>query len=652
MLFRSDGTERPDTRQDAGDREMIQAFLTHTPQDAGRRRARAREGILGAARRGSRLCLSLLVLLLSLSPAQAQAPAQIPVAAQATRPNIVLILFDDVALMDLGAYGGEARTPNIDSLAARGALFRDHHSSPLCSPSRAMLLTGLDSHETGVSTIEEVLAPAQRNQKGYSLRLESGVATLADHLKASGYRTLMTGKWHLGHGEGDLPPAHGFDRSLALDASGADNWSARPYMPYYNDAPWFEDGQRTQLPERFYSSELLVDRLIGYINETPAGSAPFFSYLSLQAVHIPVQAPERFIASYKGRFDEGWEALREARWKRAQAIGLVREGAPLAPLPERLRPWSSLSTDEQAIHARSMEVYSGMIEAADYHIGRLIDAIEARGELDRTLFVITSDNGPEPSDPVHAPGMNLWMGLHNYHWRLEGLGGPGSLAFIGPEWAASVSSPSSMFKFLASEGGLRTPLIISGPGVAPGVRPKERSFVMDVAPTLLDLAGTPALSSADIRPMRGISLKGALVAGGETALASRGPEDGVGIEVSGNAAFFRGEYKLTRNLPVWGDGRWRLYNIALDPGETQDLSAAQPDLFASMLKGYDTYAAEVGVVDLPPAYSNEVQILINSLTRQAGFLWPYLAGILGLIVLAPVAFVLLRRRRRSGQKAP
>lgn len=622
---------------------MTAARLQRRLRDMARRDVRV-EATLTRLVRPLALALSALCWLAAAARAETPQPT--------SRPNIVVILFDDVALMDLGAYGGEARTPHIDRLAREGALFRNHHTSPLCSPSRAMLLTGLDSHETGVSTIEEVLPAAQKNRKGYSLRLEEGVLTIADHLKAAGYRTLMAGKWHLGHGEGDLPSSHGFDRSLALDASGADNWAAKPYMPYYKDAPWFEDGRPVQLPDSFYSSELLVDRLIGYMGETPPGSAPLFAYLSLQAVHIPVQAPASFTRSYAGRFDAGWEALREARWTRAKETGLIPQNAPLAPLPEGLRAWSDLSAEERAIYARSMEVYSGMLEAADHHIGRLIEAIEARGDLDNTLFVITSDNGPEPSNPVNAHGMDLWMKLNNYHWRLEDLGGPGSLAFVGPEWAASLSSPGSMFKFLASQGGLHVPLILSGPGVGPDLRIAERSFVSDVTPTLLDLAGVAPLRPAGAIPIRGLSLKGLLTppdAAGGAPIAI--PERGLGVEVSGNSAFFRGDYKIVRNMPVWGDGTWRLYNLALDPGETRDLAGEEPDVFASMLKGYETYAAEVGVLALPDNYSSQIQIVINTVTRQAGFYWPYLVALLGLIILLPagaIALWLRARRRRSG----
>jgi len=581
----------------------------------------------------------IAALCLGALPAQSQ-----PVETQPRRkPNIVLILVDDAAFMDFGAFGGEAKTPNIDRLAAMGAMMTNYHTSPLCSPSRAMLLTGMDSHRTGVSTIEEVLPPELKGKPGYTLRLEPGVMTLADRLKAAGYRTLMSGKWHLGHGPGDLPNEHGFDRSLALDASGADNWAAKSYMPYYDHAPWFEDGKPAALPESFYSSELLVDRLIGYIDEGAAG-APWFGYLAFQAVHIPVQAPKEFSDNYKGRFDQGWEALRRARWERAKALGVVPAEAPYAAMAETLRPWASVPEDDRTKYARAMEVYSGMIEAMDHHIGRLIAHVEQRGELANTIFVVTSDNGPEPSDPVHERWMDIWMAFNGYHWNLEGMGEKGSLGFIGPEWASSVSAPASGYKFYASDGGLRVPMVMAGPGIPAG-RQSGLSFVTDVAPTLLELAGVSLAGPADARPMTGRSL--APVFAGMAASAY-GPEDAFGIEVSGNAALFRGPWKITRNMPPVGDGQWRLYDLLADPAEVNDLSKAQPEVFASMLAGYEAYAAGSGVLPLPEGYQVETQVRRNAIGRQLAFHGVTLAlvgaGLLALIGL--LVFWLLRRRKQ------
>jgi arylsulfatase/uncharacterized sulfatase len=562
-------------------------------------------------------------------------------ATSTARPNIVLILFDDLALMDLGAYGGEARSPNIDRLARQGAMFTGYHTSPLCTPSRAMLLTGLDNHRAGAATIEEILPPQMRKQPGYRLRIEPEVLTLAERLKAEGYRTLMAGKWHLGHGPGELPDGQGFDRSLALDASGADNWAAKPYMPYYTKAPWFEDGRPAQMPKHFYSSDLLVDRLTRNLDEAPPGRAPFFAYLAFQAVHIPVQAPSAYADGYRGRFDGGWAQLRQARVERARAMGLLPAGAAVDGFSPNAREWESLDAGERRIAARSMEVYAGMIEAADAAVGRLVKRLEARGELANTVFVITSDNGPEPSDPVHQPSMNFWMRTHGYAWRLEGLGGPGSLNFIGPEWAEAVAAPGRRYKFYASEGGIRAPLIISGPGVVPGRRIGGLTFVTDVAPTLAEFGGTRATPEAPA--MDGHSLR-ALLGGGTQPV--RGPDEVLGLEVSGNSALFRGDYKIVRDMPPLGDGGWRLYNLAADPGETRDLSTAEPERLKAMLADYAAYEQRVGVAALPPGYTSQKQLAANAIARQL----PFLATVAGgtLLLLGGLGYLAWRALRRRG----
>lgn len=572
-----------------------------------------------------------LVLLAVASFGAAAAAAPEPETPR--RPNLVLILIDDAAYMDLGAYGGEAHTPNIDQLAERGTRFTSYHTSPLCAPSRAMLLTGVDSHRTGIATIPEVLPRAHRGQPGYTMRLEPGVTTIATRLRAAGYRTYMTGKWHLGHGPGDLPADHGFDRSFVLDASGADNWEQKPYMPYYRTADWFEDRQPARLPEDFYSSEFLVDRMIDYLEE-PArdAEAPFFAYVSFQAVHIPVQAPREFTARYAGRFDRGWEALRHARWQRAKAMGLIPEDARITPMPERLRRWESLSSDERALYARSMAVYAGMLEAMDHHVGRLLAALDARGELENTIFVVTSDNGPEPSHPVGEPGFVPWMLLQGYSRDLETLGERGSYAFIGPEWASAAASPGSLFKFYTSEGGVRVPLIVSGPGVS-ARRVAAPAFVIDVVPTLLEFAGLDPAPTDGTVPIHGTSLRALLA--GETERV-RPPDQPVGIEVGGNAALFRGDHKLVRVMPPWGDGVWRLYDLARDPGETKDRSDAEPGRKIQMLADYDAYAAEMGVLPMPAGYDVHRQIAINSIRKQLGYYGWMLA--LGMLIVAGVIY--------------
>lgn len=568
-----------------------------------------------------------------------------PANAQTDKPNFVIMLIDDAAFMDLGIYGGEASTPNIDALARGGAMFTHYYTSPLCSPSRAMLLTGMDNHLTGVATIPEVLPREHEGKPGYTMSLEPGVVTLATRLKPAGYRTLMTGKWHLGSGKGDLPSAHGFDRSFALDASGADNFEDKSYMPYYADAPWYEDGKSASLPDNFYSSEFIVDKMVDYLGATNSNQ-PFFAYLAFQAIHIPVQAPREFIQKYQGVYDAGWDETRRARWERAQQLGYIPEGAPLADMPAHLRPWSSLTAEDQRLYAARMEANAAMLEAMDFHIGRLIDHLRETGELENTVFILTSDNGPEPSRGDTDERLAFWMKMNGYHLALEGMGEKGSWAFIGPEWAMAAASPFDKFKFLGAEGGVRVPFIVSGAGVPEGIRLDARAFVTDIAPTLLAMAGVPE-SFEGAKPMTGKNLVPLLQGVVDSV---RGPEEAIVIEVSGNVAVVKGDYKLTRNQKPHGDGKWRLHDIARDPGEVTDLSASLPEVREDMLREYADYSARVGVLEVPEGYDSIAEVTRHTLARQRAQYAPYLIGGVAVLLalIAGLVFLLRRRKRRAG----
>ena len=562
------------------------------------------------------------------------------------RPNVVVLLVDDAALMDFGVYGGEAHTPNIDALAARGAMFTEYRSSPLCAPSRAMLLTGMDNHRNGVATIPEVIPPEQVGKPGYTLSLEPGVATLADYLRADGYRTYMVGKWHLGSEPGDLPVSHGFDRSFALDASGADNWEEKSFMPFYDHAPWFEDGKPAHLPKDFYSSKFIVNKMIDYIDSGNADQ-PFFAYVAFQAIHIPVQAPAEFTAHYKGVYDQGWEALREARYERAKAEGLIPQDAKLAPMPKDSRRWNSLSKDEQKLYTARMEVNAGMLEAMDFYVGKLIAHLKEKGVYDNTIFVVTSDNGPAPSRGDNNLILKLWMKFHGYHLGLDHIGEKGSWGFIGPEWANAAAAPGDLYKFYAASGGVRVPFVMAGPGV-PHERISSFAMVTDVAPTVLALAGvTP--DEKGLRPMTGRSLVPVL--DGKVA-ETYGPNDPVGIEVSGNTGFYLGGYKITRNMAPEGDGTWRLYDINADPGETTDLSSSKPEMKRKLLAAYKTYTEEMGVLPMPADYSSTKQLDQNSRERIFA-LHPWIPIVRNIVLLAILvafawgAWAIVRRVRRG-----
>ncbi|MFN3933144.1 MAG: arylsulfatase [Parvibaculum sp.] len=559
--------------------------------------------------------------------------AAAPAEAQDSRPNIVVILADDAGFSDFGAYGSEISTPNIDALAARGALFSNFHASPVCAPSRAMLLTGMTSHLAGVGNLPETLPPQHQGAPGYLGRLADDVVTVAALLRQAGYRTAVTGKWHLGHEPSALPPAHGFDRSFVLDASGADNWEQRSYLPIYPDAPWFEDGKPATLPEDFYSSKFIVDKAIDYIDEGDGAAAPFFAYLAFQAIHIPVQAPREFVEKYEGVYAEGWEALRRKRFENVVARGLVPEGTELGPMPDGLRAWETLSEREKALFAKSMAVNAAMLEAMDFHIGRFIGHLKQRGEFENTVFFILSDNGPEPNAPTDIPGFSQWLWWEGYSRDVETLGEKGTYAFIGPEFASAAASPGAFFKLYAGEGGIRVPFIVAGAGIPAAGQVADFSFITDIAPTILDLANVEQVSAFDgraVKPMTGRSLM-PLLSG---VAPHYGPEDAVGLEAAGNAALFRGNYKLVRNMPPHGDGAWYLYDMAVDPGETRDLAAERPELFEAMRAAYERFARDSGVLDMPPGYEQMAEIAKKWMEKNG---WYIAAVLLALVYLAAAA---------------
>jgi len=567
--------------------------------------------------------------------------SQLALTAQAEQPNFVVILVDDAGLMDFSSFGGEAQTPNIDALSEAGMSFSNYRTSPMCAPTRAMLLTGLTSHKAGVGALPEIMTPEQRRSPAYSQRLLPGVETIAGKLQAGGYQTFMTGKWHLGHEPGDLPNHHGFDRSFTLDASGADNYEQKSFMPFYADAPWFEDGEPTGLPDDFYSSEFLVDQMVEYLEQRDT-EKPFFAYLPFLAIHIPVQAPREYTDRYTGVYEDGWDATRQRRIERAKQLRLIPADTVAPDVPAALRKWDELSPEDQAHYERRMMVNAGMLHAMDHHIGRLVDYLKSTGAYENTIFIVTSDNGPEFGEPNLDSNFRSWMPRNGYNDDFETLGEKGSNFGIGAEWASAAAGPSHLFKTFASEGGMRVPLIISGPGIAPEPFNDARAFVTDLAPTLSELAGI------EIGTVDGRSLVPVL--NGERAQI-HGDEDAIGFELGGNSALYKGRYKLTRNTLPFGDAEWRLYDIEADPSETNDLSDADPERKATMLQDYDRFASENGVIALPKDYNPYDQLRRNAsarvLQRNLPRLIAYAVTALVGLILIIVLILRWRSRRKS-----
>ncbi len=558
----------------------------------------------------------------------------VPAIAKESRPNILLILFDDVGFMDFGAYGGDTRTPNIDKLAQSGAMLSRFYSSPFCGPSRAMLLTGMDNHQVGMGTLVETVTSEMGKNPGYSMQWKDDQKTIASLLSGAGYQTYVAGKWGIGKAGANLPDKFGFDRSYVMDATGGSNYDPSPYLPGYDDVDWFEDGKPVTLPQDYYSSRSLVDKLIEYIDGGDA-EKPFFGFLSLQAVHIPVQVPVEYIDAYDGVFDAGWDAMRKERLQRAIQMGLVPPTTELATAPKTHRAWDALTAAEKKLAARKMQVNAGMMTAADEHIGRLLAHLQAKGEMENTIVIVTSDNGAEAGVTDFEGWQNLVVDgikwIEDFDTSPQNVGLPRSLTAIGPEWASVSSAPLNLYKFYGSEGGLRVPLVISGPGVAASGIVDAAVHVADLVPTMLDAAGVPYEPDA----FYGRSAMPLLTG---QAKASRAEDESFAFEVSGNAALYRGKWKITRLSPPLGDAQWRLYDLSTDPGETKDLSAENPKLFEEMLADYRAYSETVGVYELGPDDSAFKQLFKNVTTKALHKYWPYLLGLI-LLVTAFLFFV-------------
>lgn len=566
--------------------------------------------------------------------------------AATQRPNIVVLVADDWGFSDVGSFGGEIATPHLDELARRGMRFSNFHVAASCAPTRSMLLTGVDNHKAGIGNLRESMPQEHLGKPGYLGSLNTRVVTVATLLQDSGYRTYITGKWNVGSEPHNRPNQRGFDRSIIQGDTGSDNWeTGKRYLPHGPKVTWFEDGKEPVMPAEFYSSEFFIDKAIDYIRSGATSGKPFFAYVGFQANHVPVQAPKAFIDKYKGRYDQGWTALRQARRDKAVQLGLVPRDTPMVTMASTA-DWAALSVDDKRYQARLMEVYAAMADAMDHHVGRLVAHLKASGEYDNTVFVFLSDNGPEGSDYANA---RLWL-MTQYTRGLERLGGKGAYVVPGPSWASASASPLATYKFYSGEGGIRVPLIISGvAGMPQNQLNGGLAHVTDIVPTLLDLARVvapgPSYRGQTIEPLAGRSLLPVLTG---AAPSARTATDSIGYELSGNSAYFQGDLKLVRNLAPVGDGAWHLYDLRLDPGETRDLKHQRPDEFKALQAAYGAWAAAHGVLPIPEGYQPARQVMINTFVNYwipayRNTVLGTLAGVLGLVAL----FVVLRRRSRA-----
>jgi arylsulfatase len=508
--------------------------------------------------------------------------------AEGLRPNILLIVADDAGYSDLGSYGGEVQTPNLDALAAVGIRFTDFTASATCSPSRSMLLTGTDSHIAGFGNMAEFMAPNQVGHPGYEGYLNERVALLPELLAEAGYDTFMAGKWHMGEEPEHWPAARGFTRDLTLIPGGGshldDMWGATGERQ-----PFTYNGELLRaLRPGFHSSVDYTAAIIDNIREHRGDGKPFFAYLALQAPHDPFQLPADWLDRYDGRYDQGYDATRAARIERMKTLGLLAPDATVFHRLPNIPAWEDLSEEERKESARRMELYAAMAEHMDANVGELIGYLKTTGIYDDTLIFFLSDNGPE--------GNWMQMGAPWDNSRIEDWGKAGTFIQYGPAWAQVSAGPLRLFKGFVAEGGIRVPLIVAGKGVEGSARIEDGLVhVMDIPATILDVAGVshPGGEGTGIAPLQGKSLLPVLA---DPAAEIRGPTDWIGWELFGNRAVRMHNWKLVWLCTPYGTGDWQLFDLSTDPAETIDLASENPEIRDQLLRHWDEYVSSNNVI--------------------------------------------------------
>jgi len=531
-----------------------------------------------------------------------------PVFAQQSgdrRPNIVLIVTDDMGYADIGAFGGEIATPNIDSLANDGVRFTNFYTHASCSPTRSMLLSGVDTHLNGLGNMSEWTAPNQKGKPGYEGNLNHSVTTLPALLKQSGYHTYMVGKWHLGKAPDKIPAARGFERDFSLLDGGGNYWGMMNVSANSPQLVFTEDGRYlTSLPDDYYATRTYTDKMIDYIETNRGDDKPFFAYIAHQAPHDPYHLPRESRNGHVAQYDKGWDALRRERLDRQIELGIMPAETQLSERMWFVPDPSTMAAMPRAVLGKKMELYADLVVNLDGHIGRLIDYLKETGEYDNTIFIVFGDNGAEGTDLFQmiagTPGTRdfLWAAINWSKTDPHAWGDPGSFVGYGPMWAQVSMTPFSQYKGWMAEGGIRNALIISGPVVEREAGSINHGFmhVADIMPTLLDVAGTTYPDTSDGRPlpaMVGNSWSDVLAG---VADSPRNDDDYMGWELFGNRAIRQGDWKFRWQWKPFGTEEWELFNLADDPGERTDLAADMPDKMEEMHQLWDDYVAANNVI--------------------------------------------------------
>ncbi|MDI1324029.1 MAG: arylsulfatase [Algoriphagus sp.] len=532
------------------------------------------------------LVMALFVFLgFSLFSCQKEIPPPKP-------PNILLIVADDLGYADMGSFGGDIETPNLDELARQGIRFSRFHTGPLCAVTRAMLLSGNYNHVAGMGSQGLVTAVP-----GYEGRLSDRIIPIPELLRSADYHTYMAGKWHLGGMEGANPADKGFEKSFVIqDEGGANHFSDRGIFPDIPTTIYTENGEQAHWPNDAYSTDYYTDKLIEYIRSNQGDDKPFFAFAAYTSPHWPLQVEEKYWKKYQGRYDEGYEVLRVQRLETLKKAGMISPKAELPPLHPKVKPWNSLSPEEQKKEARKMELYAGMVDNLDQNIGRLITYLKETGQYENTLIVFMSDNGAAAEDFYNQDYYGPYL-QEKYTDDFEEMGTENSFISYGPQWAEAGSAPFLYHKGYTTEGGMTTPMIIAGPGVEnKGSITDSFLTLLDLAPTFYELAGLRypiQWKEKAVKPLPGESLIPLLSGKSKSVHDSNYV---FGLEHRGYAMIRKGDWKILNIERPFQLENFLLINLKTDLAEQIDLKETYPEKFQEMLSEWASFSKEVGVV--------------------------------------------------------
>ena len=577
--------------------------------------------------------LMALLIAVTIGGSSLNAYAQNP----ENKPNFLVIVGDDFGYSDIGAFGSEISTPNLDAIAKDGKVLTNYHTAPTCSPARVALLTGVDWHVGGIGTMYELIADNQVGKPGYETYINDKVVTVAELLKDAGYNTMMSGKWHLsGHGyqPGTSPYERGFSNVLTLLEDGSNHFNSAEYVPGWS-VTFMANATKVPRPQNgTFDTTMYTDQLLGFFKKTESEKKPFFAYLAFQVAHSPFMSPPELIDKYDKIYSAGWDKIRDQRFEKQKELGFWPSNMTD---PGRLPPnqvWNDLTNDQKDYAARVLAVHAGGIEQMDKDIGRVIQYLKDTGQYDNTFILFTSDNGSsEPFEIAlfrYASGVNLThakqfvAGINN---TLPNLGNPTSDFNYGAWGTYVATSPFSGFKTSLYEGGVRPPAIIKEvESVSPPASTNSSSnlvksfvYVTDITPTILELAGVSHPSTyqgQDVHAVMGKSLNPLL---NGTVEKIHPDDEAIAGEMFNNTSVRMGDWKATSyGYPP----QWKLYNLATDLGENTDIASKHPDLLEKLITAYNKYAQDVGVViprgekfeqtaknNFPPVTQEDVQTI-------------------------------------------